>query len=62
MLFRSFRDLVSGFGLMQCGAAKYVDGMTRIMERLGAIGMRLRDPLVFERGQERLRGAAALRE
>ncbi|MCL4177466.1 MAG: polyphosphate polymerase domain-containing protein [Verrucomicrobia bacterium] len=57
-----FRDLVSGFGLMQCGAAKYVDGMTRIMERRGVMGMRLRDPLVFERGQRRLSGAAALRE
>jgi hypothetical protein len=56
-----FRDLVSGFGLMQCGAAKYVDGMTRLMERWGRPGVRLRDPQLFERGLQRLAGPAMVR-
>jgi len=54
-----FRDLASGFGLMQCGAAKYVDGMTRIMERYGPASMWLRDPAVLERGHKRFEGMAA---
>jgi hypothetical protein len=57
-----FRDLVSGFGLMQCGAAKYVDGMTRLMERWGRTGLRIRDPLVFERGRQRIQGLAEARD
>jgi hypothetical protein len=57
-----FRDLVSSFGLMQCGAAKYVDGMTRIMDRGGRRGMRLSDGSVIERGRRRLEGAAATRD
>jgi len=57
-----FRDLVSGFGLMQCGAAKYVDGMTRLMERWGRAAMQLPDPMMFERGVQRLKGAAAARD
>jgi hypothetical protein len=56
-----FRDLVSGFGLMQCGAAKYVDGMTRLMERWGRAAMQMPDPMIFERGVQRLQGAAAAR-
>jgi hypothetical protein len=56
-----FRDLVSGFGLMQCGAAKYVDGMTRIMDRHGWGATGLRDWTVMERGRQRLNGAAATR-
>ena len=57
-----FRDLVSGFGLMQCGAAKYVDGMTRLMERWGRAALQMRDPQVLERGLQRLQGAAAARD
>ncbi len=49
-----FKDLVSRFGLMQCGAAKYVDGMTRVMDQCGRGLVRLRDPAVFERGRQRL--------
>jgi SPX domain protein involved in polyphosphate accumulation len=56
-----FKDLVSGFGLMQCGAAKYVDGMTRLMEKLGRGAGRLRDPLQLERGRQRLNGASPVR-
>ena len=56
-----FRDLVSGFGLMQCGAAKYVDGMTRIMDRHGWGVTGLRDWTVMERARRRLNGAAASR-
>jgi SPX domain protein involved in polyphosphate accumulation len=52
-----FKDLVSGFGLMQCGAAKYVDGLTRLMERWGRGAVRLRDPSVLDRGRLRLNGA-----
>ena len=54
-----FKDLVSGFGLMQCGAAKYVDGLTRLMERCGRGAVRLRDPSVMDRGRLRLNGTPA---
>jgi hypothetical protein len=56
-----FRDLVSGFGLMQCGAAKYVDGMTRLMERGGDVRLWLREPQLLERGHQRLESALAVR-
>lgn len=55
------RDLVSGFGLMQCGAAKYVDGMTRLMERWGGVERRLQDSLLIERGRQRLQDATSCR-
>jgi hypothetical protein len=56
-----FRELVSGFGLIQCGAAKYVDGMTRIMDRQGWGSMGLSDWSVMERGRRRLDGATVRR-
>jgi hypothetical protein len=30
-----FKELVRVFGLMQCGAAKYVDGLTRLVDAQG---------------------------
>jgi len=43
-----FRELVRVFGLMQCGAAKYVDGVTLIgLEKFSSFalaGERLGDP------------------
>jgi hypothetical protein len=56
-----FKDLVSGFGLMQCGAAKYVDGMTQLMEKSGRGAGRLRDPFLLEQGRQRLNGASPVR-
>jgi hypothetical protein len=49
-----FKELVRAFGLMQCGAAKYVDGLTRLMGTHGA-DLVSHDPQLFHRGLERLK-------
>jgi hypothetical protein len=54
-----FKDLVRVFGLMQCGAAKYVDGLTRLLDGQGGNSPVLPDPSVLDRGLERLHTAAA---
>jgi hypothetical protein len=49
-----FKELVRVFGLMQCGAAKYVDGLTRLMDSQGTETVALYDAEVLRRGVERL--------
>jgi hypothetical protein len=50
-----FKELVRVFGLMQCGAAKYVDGLTRLVDAQGTETVALYNPEIYRRGLERLR-------
>jgi hypothetical protein len=49
-----FKELVRVFGLMQCGAAKYVDGLTRLVDAQGTETVALYNPELLRRGFERL--------
>jgi hypothetical protein len=49
-----FKELVRVFGLMQCGAAKYVDGLTRLVDAQGTETMALYNPELLRRGLGRL--------
>jgi hypothetical protein len=50
-----FKDLVRAFSLMQCGAAKYVDGLTLLVDARAEGLQGVGDPSVLDRGLDRLK-------
>ena len=55
-----FRDLIETFGVMQCGAAKYVEGVQNLgSRRLHALGPVVEEPMEWGGGREQLRVPAS---